>query len=58
MGLFIVEGWVEATDGTRVCIRLDNVQSLHFDRDKETRGWWVSTHPGRIRPGAGPTIAC
>lgn len=47
MSEYALEGYLIAPTLRRVRIRLDQIETLYFDRYQSRRGWWVSAHDGK-----------
>jgi hypothetical protein len=44
---YVLVGWLVAPDGTKVRIRLDQLETLYFDVYPTRLGWWVEAHNGK-----------
>jgi Histone methylation protein DOT1 len=47
MSEYALEGYLVAPNLKQVRIRLDQIETLYFDRYPPRRGWWVSAHDGK-----------
>jgi Histone methylation protein DOT1 len=47
MSEYALEGYLVAPNLKQVRLRLDQIETLYFDRYPQRRGWWVSAHDGK-----------